>query len=89
MVEARLHDASMIAVEVRGRGPTVLLPVNPSRSRDHRSRRCAPVGIRRRAELEALGWQVRVLDGLDHIKAMQAVQVLPILRPWLVSQLGR
>jgi pimeloyl-ACP methyl ester carboxylesterase len=45
--------------------------------------------IRRRAELEALGWQVRVLDGLDHIKAMQAVQVLPILRPWLVSQLGR
>jgi hypothetical protein len=45
--------------------------------------------IRRRAELEALGWQVRVLDGLDHIKAMQAVQVLPILRPWLTGQLGR
>ena len=29
MPEARLHDASTIAVEVNGRGPTVLLPVNP------------------------------------------------------------
>ena len=29
MVEARLHDGSTIAVEVQGRGPTVLLPVNP------------------------------------------------------------
>ena len=44
--------------------------------------------IDRRAELEALGWQVRVLEGLDHIKAMQAAQVVPILRPWLISQLG-
>jgi len=29
MTEARLHDASTIAFEVHGRGPTVLLPVNP------------------------------------------------------------
>jgi pimeloyl-ACP methyl ester carboxylesterase len=29
MPEARLHDASTIAVEVHGDGPTVLLPVNP------------------------------------------------------------
>src|SRR5919106_3583238 len=29
MPEARLHDASTIAVEIKGRGPTVLLPVNP------------------------------------------------------------
>src|SRR5919197_3809273 len=29
MPEARLHDGSTIAVEVHGRGPTVLLPVNP------------------------------------------------------------
>jgi pimeloyl-ACP methyl ester carboxylesterase len=29
MPEVRLHDASTIAVEVHGRGPTVLLPVNP------------------------------------------------------------
>jgi pimeloyl-ACP methyl ester carboxylesterase len=44
--------------------------------------------IRGRAELEAVGWQVRVLEGLDHMQAMQAVQVLPILRPWLLSSLG-
>jgi hypothetical protein len=45
--------------------------------------------VNRRAELEALGWEMRVLDGLDHIKAMQAASVLPILRPWLVGVLGR
>jgi pimeloyl-ACP methyl ester carboxylesterase len=44
--------------------------------------------IRRRAELEALGWEVRVLEGLDHTQAMQAVHVLPILRPWLIGRLG-
>lgn len=44
--------------------------------------------IHRRAELEALGWQVRVLEGLDHTQAMQAAQVVPILRPWLIAQLG-
>jgi pimeloyl-ACP methyl ester carboxylesterase len=42
--------------------------------------------LKRRAELEALGWTVRVLDGLDHMQAMQATQVLPMLRQWLVSQ---
>jgi pimeloyl-ACP methyl ester carboxylesterase len=42
----------------------------------------APVA-RGRAELEALGWEVRVLDGLDHTQAMQAAVVVPILRPWL------
>ena len=44
--------------------------------------------VGRRAELEALGWEVRVLEGLDHTQAMQAAQVLPILRPWLTSSLG-
>ncbi len=44
--------------------------------------------IRRRAELESLGWQVHVLDGLDHTQAMQAPHVLPILRPWLLAALG-
>jgi hypothetical protein len=29
MPVARLHDASTIAVEIHGDGPTVLLPVNP------------------------------------------------------------
>lgn len=41
--------------------------------------------IGHRAELEALGWQVEVLEGLDHLQAMQAARVLPILRPWLLA----
>jgi len=40
-----------------------------------------------RAELEALGWQVHILNGLDHTGAMQAARVLPILRPWLTATL--
>ena len=44
--------------------------------------------VRHRAELQTLGWEVHVLDGLDHMQAMQANQVLPILRPWLLSSLG-
>ncbi|WP_113700053.1 alpha/beta fold hydrolase [Nonomuraea lactucae] len=43
--------------------------------------------VTRRAELEALGWDVRVLDGLDHTGAMQPANVLPILRPWLAARL--
>lgn len=43
----------------------------------------------RRAELEKAGWQVQVLDGLDHMGAMQAAQVLPVIRPWLRSTLSR
>ncbi|MFG1704955.1 alpha/beta fold hydrolase [Nonomuraea sp. M3C6] len=44
--------------------------------------------VRHGAELAALGWDVAVLDGLDHMSAMQAANVLPILRPWLVKALG-
>jgi hypothetical protein len=44
--------------------------------------------IRQRTELERYGWQVHVLDGLDHIQAMQVTTALPILRPWLTSVLG-
>lgn len=43
--------------------------------------------LRKRATLEALGWDVRVLDGLDHIKAMQAPNVLPVIHPWLAEHL--
>lgn len=43
--------------------------------------------VRRRAELEQLGWDVQVLDGLDHIAAMQARAVLGVLRPWLEAHL--
>jgi len=42
----------------------------------------------RRAELEAVGWQVQILDGLDHTQAMQAANVLPVLRPWLDAALA-
>lgn len=42
--------------------------------------------LRGRAELERLGWAVRVLDGLDHMQAMQAAQVVPIIRAWLPSR---
>jgi pimeloyl-ACP methyl ester carboxylesterase len=44
--------------------------------------------VQRRAELEALGWQVQILDGLDHTQAMQAANVLPVLRPWLDAALA-
>ena len=43
--------------------------------------------IAKRTELESLGWEVRVFDGMDHLQAMQANQVLPILRSWLASSL--
>ncbi|WP_214416765.1 alpha/beta fold hydrolase [Sphaerisporangium fuscum] len=43
--------------------------------------------VEHREELEALGWDVRVLDGLDHTTAMQAANVLPVLRPWLAAKL--
>lgn len=39
--------------------------------------------LRRRGELESRGWEVAVFDGLDHMGAMQAANVLPVLRPWL------
>ena len=44
--------------------------------------------VQGQAQLSDLGWDVRVLDGLDHIQAMQAKQVVPILRSWLTTTLG-
>src|SRR6266699_6901767 len=44
--------------------------------------------VRGQAQLSDLGWDVRVHDELDHIQAMQAKQVVPILRPWLATKLG-
>lgn len=43
--------------------------------------------VQGQAQLTDLGWEVRALDGLDHIQAMQARQVVPILRPWLATLL--
>ncbi|MFF0576407.1 alpha/beta fold hydrolase [Streptosporangium saharense] len=45
--------------------------------------------VERRAEIEALGWDVTVLDGLDHTGAMQPPAVLPVLRPWLEAKISR
>lgn len=42
--------------------------------------------IQGQTQLESLGWDVRVLTGLDHIQAMQAVQVLPIIHSWLPTR---
>jgi pimeloyl-ACP methyl ester carboxylesterase len=50
-------------------------------------RLAAPL-LERRTELERYGWEVRVLDGLDHTQAMQAAAALPILRPWLTAALA-
>ncbi|GLZ79543.1 hypothetical protein Afil01_43500 [Actinorhabdospora filicis] len=36
-----------------------------------------------REDLAGAGWEVAVLDGLDHTGAMQPGAVLPVLRPWL------
>ncbi len=44
--------------------------------------------VQQQSQLASLGWDVRVLDGLDHIQAMQARQVVPILHPWLAAKLG-
>ncbi|MET8862144.1 alpha/beta hydrolase [Nonomuraea sp. NPDC004580] len=44
--------------------------------------------VRHRAALVERGWDVEVLDGLDHMSAMQPVNVLPVLRPWLSKALG-
>eukprot|EP01116_Phalansterium_solitarium_P001511 TRINITY_DN1131_c0_g1_i1.p2 TRINITY_DN1131_c0_g1~~TRINITY_DN1131_c0_g1_i1.p2 ORF type:complete len:320 (+),score=114.71 TRINITY_DN1131_c0_g1_i1:291-1250(+) len=41
-----------------------------------------------RSTLDALGWTVRVLDGLDHTQAMQAKHVLLVVRPWLCAALA-
>jgi hypothetical protein len=42
---------------------------------------------RDQAELEALGWDVRVLEGLDHTTAMLSELVVSVVRPWLVDRL--
>ena len=44
--------------------------------------------LQRRAELEKFGWEVRILDDLDHMQAMQAAHVVPIIRSWLTTTTG-
>lgn len=38
-------------------------------------------------ELNQIGWDVEILEGLDHTGAMQPANVLPLIRPWLDSKL--
>jgi pimeloyl-ACP methyl ester carboxylesterase len=44
--------------------------------------------IANKSRLEDLGWTVHLLDGLDHMQAMQAARILPVVEPWLAKQLG-
>jgi pimeloyl-ACP methyl ester carboxylesterase len=39
--------------------------------------------VRNADELRAGGWDLEILDGLDHLTAMRPANVAPILRPWL------
>lgn len=41
--------------------------------------------IERQQALEEWGWQVHILDGMDHMQAMQAKHVVPILRSALAD----
>lgn len=41
--------------------------------------------IRGQTALETFGWEVHILDGLNHMQAMQAEQVIPVIRPWLLK----
>jgi pimeloyl-ACP methyl ester carboxylesterase len=43
---------------------------------------------RHRAELEACGWVVELLPGLDHLGAMHGDVVLPLLRRWIAAPSG-
>jgi len=45
--------------------------------------------IHSRNELVTYGWEVHVLDGLDHTQAMQPANVIPLIRPWLDATLNR
>jgi glutaredoxin-related protein len=40
---------------------------------------------RNKQQLEQLGWTVHLLADLDHMQAMQAKQILPVVEPWLRS----
>lgn len=42
--------------------------------------------IRERTRLQAEGWSVELLPGLDHMSAMHSKHALPVLRAWLDAQ---
>ncbi len=38
--------------------------------------------VNNHTELEKRGWDVRLLDGLDHMQAMQSTPVVPVIQAW-------
>ena len=42
--------------------------------------------IKNQDRLKSLGWDVTVLDGLDHTTAMQPANALPVIKQWLLSK---
>lgn len=42
--------------------------------------------VKKANELKKYGWDVQILEGLDHISAMQPANVLPVIKPWLNSK---
>lgn len=42
--------------------------------------------IKNAEELKKYGWDIKVLEGLDHISAMQPTNALPAIRQWLISK---
>jgi hypothetical protein len=73
------EDAGMVLHEV-----DQVLRVAAGRCRA-RARRIANAFNRYRGELVRGGWTVILIRDTDHMSAMQAAAVLPILSPWLFS----
>jgi len=42
--------------------------------------------VKKANELKEYGWDVTVLDGLDHISAMQPANALPVIKQWLIDK---
>lgn len=48
------------------------------------------IGIlqKNKQKLEHHGWDMEILKGMDHTKAMQPVTVLSLIKPWLMKNLN-
>lgn len=42
--------------------------------------------VNQAAKIRDFGWDVQVLEGLDHIQAMQPANVLPVVKTWLIAK---
>lgn len=42
--------------------------------------------VKKTNELKEYGWDVQVLEGLDHISAMQPTNALPVIKQWLIDK---